>query len=135
MRKILLASHGPLAQGMKGTVEVISGEQPELEALCAYTEECPDIRRELRRSVDAMSDGDELIIVTDVLGGSVNTEASQLRNVRGVYVLTGMNLGLVLSLVVGLSSPVESLISQSINEARAQVCRVDPGVVLEEECF
>ena len=39
MRKILLASHGYLAKGMKQTLELILGKQSSVEILCGYTPE------------------------------------------------------------------------------------------------
>ena len=41
MRKILLASHACLASGMKSSVEMVTGPQEHLSAVCAYTEETP----------------------------------------------------------------------------------------------
>ena len=73
MRTVILASHGHLASGMKNTVEMILGEQEALKAFDAYTTpEC-----NVHDTLEAMlrqADG-ECVIVTDVLGGSVNKEA------------------------------------------------------------
>ena len=70
MRTVILASHGHLASGMKNTVEMILGEQEALKAFDAYTTpEC-----NVHDTLEAMlrqADG-ECVIVTDVLGGSVN---------------------------------------------------------------
>ena len=84
MRRILFASHGRFAAGMLDTLEMIVGQQAQTSALCAYTSECPDPKPVLAKIVDGLPQGDELVIVTDVFGGSVNTEASQYRNHSGV---------------------------------------------------
>ena len=72
MRTVILASHGHLASGMKNTVEMILGEQEALKAFDAYTTpEC-----NVHDTLEAMlrqADG-ECVIVTDVLGGSVNKD-------------------------------------------------------------
>ena len=39
MNKILLASHGPLANGMKKTAEFLMGQNENVETLCAYVDE------------------------------------------------------------------------------------------------
>lgn len=44
MRKILLASHACLAGGMKSSVEMVTGPQEHLSAVCAYTEETLDFK-------------------------------------------------------------------------------------------
>ena len=72
MRKILLASHACLAGGMKSSVEMVTGPQEHLSAVCAYTEETPDFKGYLETVIRALKAEDELVIVTDVLGGSVN---------------------------------------------------------------
>ena len=89
MRTVILASHGHLASGMKNTVEMILGEQEALKAFDAYTTpEC-----NVHDTLEAMlrqADG-ECVIVTDVLGGSVNKEAVVFAAQPGVRVITGRN--------------------------------------------
>ncbi len=135
MRRILLASHGRLAVGMLDSLEMIAGRQVGVEALCAYTEETPDLRAALAGLVADRAAGDELVIVTDVLGGSVNNEAAQFRDVPGVYVVTGMNLGFVLSLALGDAPTTEQLIEECLVTARAQLMRIAPEEGGEEEDF
>lgn len=135
MRTIVLASHGELAAGMKSSVEMVTGAQENLHAVCAYTGEVPDPRAVFDAYVAEMSEGDELVLVTDVLGGSVNNEASQLVNVPGVYVATGMNLPFVLSLVIGAATPIQQLIDQTLAEIPAQVVQVKPHAPADEEDF
>ncbi len=135
MRHIVLASHGSLAAGMKSSVELIAGDQPGLATVCAYTEECPTAAEPLAALVESLAEGDELVIVTDVLGGSVNNEASQFVDVPGVYVATGMNLAFVLSLVVDTGTPTAELVDESVAEAREQLCRMEPAPVADEDDF
>lgn len=135
MRHVVLASHGMLASGMKSSVELIAGEQPGLTTVCAYTEECPTAAEPLSRLVEGLAEGDELVIVTDILGGSVNNEASQFVDVPGVYVATGMNLAFVLGLVVDVDTPTAELIAASAAEAREQLRRMEPAPAADEEDF
>ena len=39
MNKILLASHGYLAQGMKSSLEILMGTNDRIECLCAYVDD------------------------------------------------------------------------------------------------
>ena len=39
MNKILLASHGYLAQGMKSSLEILMGTNDRIECLCAYIDD------------------------------------------------------------------------------------------------
>ena len=121
MRKILLASHACLAGGMKSSVEMVTGPQEHLSAVCAYTEETPDFKGYLETVIRDLKAEDELVIVTDVLGGSVNNEASQFKNLANVHVIAGMNLALVLSLVISTEPDTSRLIEESIHAAKEQM--------------
>lgn len=135
MRKIVLASHGTLAAGMKNSLEMIAGAQPQVVALCAYTDEVPDLGMALKAIIEKLGPEDELVLVTDVLGGSVNTEVSQFRDLPRVYVVTGMNLGLVLSLALGDGDDAEAVIDECLVNARAQMLRIEPDEDEEDEDF
>ena len=74
MRKLLFASHAYLAKGILSSLELIMGHQEQVDILCAYTEEPYDLRAEIQRRLDALGEQDELIVITDVFGGSVNNE-------------------------------------------------------------
>lgn len=135
MRRIVLASHGHLAAGMKNSLEMITGPNPNVLAICAYTDGAPDLAKALQESVDRLEDDDDLVIVTDVLGGSVNNEASQFRNVKRVYVVTGMNLGFVLTLALGSDDNTPALIEEAIDIAKGQLVRIEPVEDKDDEDF
>ena len=135
MRKILLASHACLAGGMKSSVEMVTGPQEHLSAVCAYTEETPDFKGYLETVIRDLKAEDELVIVTDVLGGSVNNEASQFKNLANVHVLAGMNLALVLSLVISTEPDTSRLIEESIHAAKEQMMYMNREHSGEEEDF
>ena len=113
MRTVILASHGHLASGMKNTVEMILGEQEALKAFDAYTTpEC-----NVHDTLEAMlrqADG-ECVIVTDVLGGSVNKEAVVFAAQPGVRVITGMNLGMLIE-ILGIRPALSSVDQLDLNE-------------------
>ena len=135
MRKILLASHACLAGGMKSSVEMVTGPQEHLSAICAYTEETPDFKGYLETVIRDLKAEDELVIGTDVLGGSVNNEASQFKNLANVHVIAGMNLALVLSLVISTEPDTSRLIEESIHAAKEQMVYMNREHSGEEEDF
>ncbi|UPM40893.1 PTS sugar transporter subunit IIA, partial [Pediococcus acidilactici] len=90
--KIILASHGALAKGMKDTLDMIVGNQVSIQAYSAYDEEnvdfASDISQQITREVN-----EQFIIVTDVMGGSVNNAMTELvLRYKNVFLITGMNL-------------------------------------------
>lgn len=135
MRHIVLASHGNLAACMKETVELIAGPQPAVLAVCAYVGNNTGAAEPLAALVADLPAGDELIIVTDVLGGSVNNDAAQFVGVPRVHVVTGMSLGLVLSLVGGSDRPARDLLGESVSRAREQLRLMEAPLDSHEDDF
>lgn len=126
--KIILVSHGKLAKGMKDTVEMIAGQQESLEAYEAYENGTSDdsFINDLKNSL-ASSKNDDVIIVTDVLGGSVNNEATQLlKDHPNLTILTGMNLPLIITLVTTVNSGIsDEKVSEAIDEGKKGVLSVN----------
>ena len=120
MRKILISTHGEFAGGLKQTMNFVLGENEKVGVLSAYTTPDFDMDREAASAVAEMEDGDELIVLTDVLGGSVANAFSGQLSHPGVYVLAGVNAPMLLAMVPMLESAVdtEELIQQGIQAAR-----------------
>ena len=135
MRRIVLVSHGELAQGMMSSLEMIAGKQPHVTAMSAYMQDSPDITKTLLSMASELGEGDEMVIVTDLLGGSVNNEASQLRTIPNTFVVSGMNLGLVLSLALSDEKDTVAMIKESIEGARRQLVWMDPADIVTDEDF
>lgn len=126
--KIILVSHGKLAKGMKDTVEMIAGQQENLEAYEAYENGTSDdsFINDLKNSL-TLSKNDDVVIVTDVLGGSVNNEATQLlKDYPNLTILTGMNLPLIITLVTTVNSGIsDEKVSEAIDEGKKGVLSVN----------
>lgn len=101
MAKLILASHGELAKGMKHTARMIIGDIIEpVEVYCLYPGMNPeDYAKEMRSRIEA--DDEQYMFVCDILGGSVHTALSQLLENERVRICSGMNLNLVLALAMG----------------------------------
>ncbi|WP_278952710.1 PTS sugar transporter subunit IIA [Lactobacillus apis] len=134
--KIILVSHGKLAKGMKDTVEMIAGQQENLEAYEAYENGTSDdsFINDLKNSL-ASSKKDDVIVVTDVLGGSVNNEATQLlKDHPNLTILTGMNLPLIITLVTTVNSGIsDEKVSEAIDEGKKGVLSVNKLMTEEDD--
>ena len=65
--------------------------------LDVYKRQIDDLYEDVKSSVIANSET-EYVLMTDLLGGSVNNLLMQLCEYKNVFVVTGMNLGLLLEL-------------------------------------
>lgn len=101
MREYLLVSHGELAYGFKSMLSIIYGESDNLHYFNAYTEDDNEegLSERIQSYIDKLDENSELIILSDLLGGSVNTEAMNFLTNRNVHVVAGVNAILVLMLL------------------------------------
>ena len=115
--KVILASHGALAQGMYDAVTIILGEQSDVEIISAYTDGNNDIDSLAEKALrETYKEG--CVVVTDILGGSVNNAfLSRMRDNPRIQLITGMNLGLLLELFSKRDELKETAICSIVEEA------------------
>lgn len=121
MRHYVLASHAYLSKGLASALELIIGRQPNLKYYCAYVDEAGQehFKDVLLRDLDALPPKDEVIVMTDMFGGSVNNELMELIRRKNTHLVTGVNLALVIGILTGdEEEPAKGLISRMVEEAR-----------------
>ncbi|OPJ60398.1 PTS sugar transporter subunit IIA [Clostridium oryzae] len=137
MIKFLLASHGSLADGIYSSVKIIMGEQSNISTLCAYMEEDFDLKKEVAKVINELASEDKLIVITDVFGGSVNNEFMTNLNKNNIYLISGMNLPLVIELIADQGNDdIDSLINNALKSSKESIryCnRVINSVQADEE--
>ena len=95
MNKIILASHGKLAAGMYDAVKLILGEQQDVKIVSAYVDS--KSLEETIKEAFPENPNEEVLVVTDVFGGSVNNAfLTKLKDYPKMHLMTGMNLGMLL---------------------------------------
>jgi mannose/fructose-specific phosphotransferase system component IIA len=97
--KIILASHGSLAESVLEVVRMILGDEDGIEAFCLGAYETPSRIASLVRGRIEGAAGAPVALVTDIIGGSVFNELLPLCEIAGVTLFSGMNLTMVLDLV------------------------------------
>lgn len=124
MKKILLATHLSFAKAILESLEFIVGEQESVESLCAYTPEVPDLAIAVEEYVKKILPGDEIIVVTDVYGGSVNNEFMKYIDHPGIYLVSGLSLPLLIELVTNMELKISEQIQTAIeNTGKAIDCK------------
>ncbi len=99
MRRIILASHGSLAEGMLSAVKMILGDHYCIHGygLDKY-ETIQALLEAVQKEIDGAS-GDEIFVVCDIKSGSVHHAMIQLlKREEDIKIISGMNLGMVLEL-------------------------------------
>ena len=120
MNQVILASHGELALGALDTIRMIVGEVPNVHAVILRRDDTEPITGKVEALIDGFADEDDVFVLTDMLGSSVNNAMVELMARRPrVRVVSGMNMPLVLTLVLGDAKVTPSELRSVIGEARA----------------
>lgn len=117
MRKVILTSHGKLAEGLKMSVEMIVGKNENLYAVSMLEGESPILIVEKVNEIISENEHDEIIILTDFPGGSINNNMMNYLNQERVQVVSGMNLMLVMEMLLSQESNINKVISAAIESA------------------
>ncbi|MDA1477860.1 PTS sugar transporter subunit IIA [Bacillus changyiensis] len=99
MRHFVLASHGKFADGILHSLELIKGKHENIRTINAYTNENEDLQTQMNELLEDLDVNDELVVVTDIFGGSINNEFMNLLDDKRIHVIAGLNLPLVIELV------------------------------------
>ena len=127
MTKFLIASHGKLAEGLYDTFVMVMGKNENLSFFGAYTKAEEDMEESVRKYVDGIKEGDELIVLTDVFGGSVNNEFMKYLSKSNIHLIAGVNLPLLFELIMNLESEnTVQMIENAIQNAKEQLQYCNP---------
>lgn len=115
MRHVILASHHKFAAGLADTIEFIGGIG-DFDVICAYIDDTP-----LDVQVKALFDGygvdDEVLILTDIMQGSVSQSFAPYMNGH-VFLVAGVNVACALELVLTPEPLTYDAIEEVLSEAR-----------------
>lgn len=98
-RRFLIATHSTLAEGFANALKFFAGDDIDVTYINAYVDG-KSIDEEIDSYFSTLKDEDELVILTDLLAGSVNQKLYKYISREHTHILTGTNLALVLSLVL-----------------------------------
>jgi mannose/fructose-specific phosphotransferase system component IIA len=136
MRKFLIATHGAFANGVKSSLEIIIGETEKLFLIGAYLDQNVSVEDELKPILDSLNDDDELIIFTDLLGGSVNNIMLREALRENVHILSGFNLPLLIEVILSdTDTPIAEVIESAIENAKAQLAYVNKLIEEQQNNF
>ena len=96
---LILVSHGRLAEEMRSAMEHVVGAQRNCATVCIGPEDDMEGRRaEILRRIEEVDTGDGVVLLTDMFGGTPSNLAISQMDRKGVEVLAGMNLPMLVKL-------------------------------------
>jgi mannose/fructose-specific phosphotransferase system component IIA len=125
-RKILIATHGMLASGFKDALNIITGKIDNITVINAFSKE-QNPKKTIQQFMEQINKDDELIVFTDLMGGSVNQMLMKYLEEYEFHLITGINLGLLCQLVLSETITSKTIID-AIDEARLDIRYVNEEI-------
>ena len=108
---VILISHGYFAKYAMDSAEMIIGKQDNYKVISVTDDkDLEDVIKELEDSYNALSKGREVIVLTDIFGGTPCNAASRLiLSGKKVTAYTGFNLPVLLELLLNRDKPLSEV--------------------------
>lgn len=121
-RIIIMASHHKLADGLKDTLNFVTGGVCPVVALSAYLDNKP-VEGEVAALMDTFAPDQELVILTDTTSGSVNQNFYKYRTRPHTHIISGMSLPLAVMLALESTADylTEDRVRQIVAAAREEI--------------
>lgn len=106
MKKILLLTHGDFCKGIKTSLDVVISDSSMIDTLSVTASDSPsEIKEKIKNYIEPIDKNIPIFILTDIPAGSTTTNAAQfLVHRNNIHLITGLNLGLLLAIVL---QPIE----------------------------
>ena len=135
MIHFLLGSHGTMANGIKSSLNILLGNADNLTVINAYIDE-KNVNEELDKYFAKIDENETVVMMSDLLGGSVNQMMYRWWERPHTKLIAGVNLALVLELIAGCSSAndvSDEYLEEKITEARNAMSLVKLDTNVEED--
>jgi len=95
----LVVTHGHLAQELVAAAEMIVGEVSHIQAVSVgWHDDVNDARRDIEKRIAEVDDGNGVLILTDMFGGTPSNIAFSFHDPGKVDVVTGVNLPMIIKI-------------------------------------
>lgn len=119
---IVIVAHGGLAREYLAAVEHVVGPQPAMRAVAIETDHDRALKRaEIAGAADAVDQGDGVVVVTDLFGGSPSNLSLPACAMRGRSILYGANLPLLVKLAKSRHLPLPDAVAQAKEAGRKYI--------------
>lgn len=124
---IVVVAHGPLAKALLATAEFIIGSRLEsTRALEVTPSGSPDeLNSALAKALAEVDDGDGVLVLVDMFGGSPSDMSISFLEPGRVEVLTGVNLPMILEVALrrNKSQDLAKLAEEAVKKAHSSMAR------------
>ena len=120
---LVIVTHGRLAEEFRGALEHVVGAQKSLETLCIGPEDDMERRRaDILAAIRRVDEGDGVIVLTDMFGGTPSNLAISALEPGRVDVIAGVNLPMLVKLAsVRRTATLEEAVRAAEEAARRYI--------------
>ena len=130
MNQFIIVTHATLAGGFADVVRFFKSDLENVQFINAYVES-QEFEKEFRTALEKVK-GENVIVLSDIMGGSVNQVATRLMQEFSYQLITGINLLLLIELTFMPDGITAEQIRNSVVNAREQIVYVNDFVRQEE---
>jgi PTS system mannose-specific IIA component len=142
---LVLVTHGRLAEELRAAMEHVVGAQRNVATVCVGPDDDMEGRREeIHRRMDEVDTGDGVVLLTDMFGGTPSNLAISQMHRKGVEVIGGVNLPMLVKLAkVRSNQPLADAVDCAQNAGRKYIaaassvlphCRIPHDVTAAAAC-
>jgi len=96
---ILIVSHGRLAEALISSVQFLVGNLQRVKGISIWPRDRKEeVKDRIQKGISEVNDGDGVVILTDVLGGTPTNLSLSILEDENVEVVTGVNMPMLLTL-------------------------------------
>lgn len=136
MTGLIVSGHAQFAEGMTSSLELIAGKQEDYEIVNFAGGSTEDFTELLKAAVAKLSHCDNIVILTDITGGTPFQMAAMLTvENENLRVIGGTNVGLLIeiSMVRTFENDVDALIDMVLNNAKDAISKFEIPAKQDED--
>ncbi len=122
MIEIYMAGHGEYARGIVSALDMLLGDSHGVTPICAYCGDITSIHQLethlAQVAADVHSRGNEMVLFTDIPGGSVNNTALKIAaSSRHIHLISGASVVMLLEFYMSEGAPLAQRIAIALQAA------------------
>lgn len=128
-KKVILVSHGKLSEGMMHSVQMIIGKNESLACYGMMPGEHYSLIVDVIEKEAKANPETQYIIIADLFGGSVCNGCTSITDLSNVKLISGMNMGLVIEMVLAPAPVSDEMIAEGLESCKQGITHVSNDLV------
>jgi len=130
---MVLVTHGRLAEEMIAVLEHVVGAQTNIGAVCIGPDDDIERRRtEIVESAAKVDNGDGVIVLTDMFGGTPSNLAISIMDKANIEVIAGVNLPMLIKLTTARQTESIAEAARSAQEAGRKYINIASQLLVQD---